>query len=158
MKKHSIKFIKRDINFNKINVDKVECTGKNFFWVCMTLSFGICSIAVIVSLAKEMLHDIQGIFAYIFLSSIFIVPFIYCLLKIKNCYFSIKNNKILYRNILGATYENEIDGIKDIKWIKMGHQLEIFIIKMENKKNIIVSNYLTNFDLLKLKFQKEGKL
>ena len=65
---------------------------------------------------------------------------------------------MLYKNILGITYESEIKEIKDIKWIKMSNKLEFLIIKMENKKNIMVSNYLTNFDLLKLKFQKLGKL
>lgn len=158
MKKFSVRLIRKNINFDKVNLDNVECSAKNFFWFCMTFLFGVCSIVVMALLAKEMLQTIQGIVAFVFINLIFIVPFIYCLLKVKNCYFSIKNNKMLYKNILGITYESEIKEIKDIKWMKMGKGLEFLIIKIENKKSIMVSNYLTNFDLLKLKFQKLGKL
>ena len=154
MKKYSVRFDRENINFNEINVANVECTGKSFFYVWMTFLFGGCSVVGVISLASEMLHSIQGVFAYIFINLIFIVPFIYNLLKIKNYCFGIKNDKILYKNILGTIYEYGIDEIKDIECI-IRHRPETFRIKMENKKNIIVSDYLTNFDLLKLKFQKE---
>ena len=115
MKKFSVRLIRKSINFDEINVDNVECSAKNLFWFCIIFLFGVCSVVVIVLLAKEMLQTVQDIFAFVFISLIFVVPFIYCLLKIKNCYFSIKNNKMLYKNILGITYESEIKEIKDIK-------------------------------------------
>ncbi len=76
------------------------------------------------------------------------------LLKIKNYNFSIKNDKIIYKNIFGTIYKYKINEIKDIKCI-IRYRPETFIIKLENRKNIIISDYVNNFDLLKLKFQKE---
>ena len=153
MKKYSIRFARVNINFDEINVDNVECTGKSFFYVFMTFLFGV---VVLISLANEMLHGIQDAFECFFINLIFIVPFAYNLLKIKNYKFSINNDKIIYKNIFGIIYEYDFRDIKNVKHIKGGHRIpEIFIIRMENK-NIIVSDYLTKFDLLKLKLQKEG--
>ena len=154
MKKYSIRLIRENINFDDINLDSIECTGKNLFNIMMTILFGVCSIIVILILNSEMLHSIQGVLAYIIINSIFILPFAYCILKIKNYYFSIKNDKIMYKNTFGITYKYKIYEIKNIKYIT-SHHIKIFIIKMENGKIIIISNYSTNFKLLKLRFQKE---
>ena len=154
MKKYSIRLIRENINFDDINLDNIECTGKSLFNIMMTILFGGGSIGMLI-LNSEMLHSIQGVLAYIIINSIFILPFAYCILKIKNYYFSIKNDKIMYKNTFGITYEYKIYEIKNIKYMK-AHHIEIFIIKMKNGKIIIISNYYsTNFKLLKLRFQKE---
>ena len=155
MKKYSIRLIRENINFDDINLDNIECTGKTLFNIMMTILFGVCSIIVILILNSEMLHSIQGVLAYIIINSIFfILPFAYLILKTKNYYFSIENDKIMYKNTFGITYKYKIYEIKNIKYIT-SHHIKIFIIKMENGKIIIISNYSTNFKLLKLRFQKE---
>ena len=154
MKKYSIRLVRENINFDDINLDNIECTGKTLFNIMMTILLGGSSIGILI-LSSEMLHSIQGVLAYIIINSIFILPFAYCILKIKNYYFSIKKDKIMYKNTFGITYEYKIYEIKNIKYMK-AHHIEIFIIKMKNGKIIIISNYYsTNFKLLKLRFQKE---
>ena len=153
MKKYSIRLVRENINFDDINLDNIKCTGKTLFNVTMTIFLGVCSILMLISLDSEMLHSIQGVFAYIIINSISILPFAYCMLKIKNYYFSIENDKVMYKNTFGITYEYKIYEIKNIKYMK--HRIKIFIIKMKDGKIIIISNYSTNFKLLKLRFQKE---
>lgn len=154
MKKYSIRLVRENINFDDINLDNIECTGKTLFNIMMTILLGGSSIGILI-LSSEMLHSIQGVLAYIIINSIFfILPFAYLILKIKNYYFSIENDKIMYKNTFGITYKYKIYEIKNIKYIT-SHHIKIFIIKMENGKIIIISNYSTNFKLLKLRFQKE---
>lgn len=154
MKKYSIRLVRENINFDDINLDNIECTGKTLFNIMMTILLGGSSIGILI-LSSEMLHSIQGVLAYIIINSIFfILPFAYLILKIKNYYFSIENDKIMYKNTFGITYKCKIYEIKNIKYIT-SHHIKIFIIKMENGKIIIISNYSTNFKLLKLRFQKE---
>ncbi len=154
MKKYSIRLVRENINFDDINLDNIECTGKTLFNIMMTILLGGSSIGILI-LSSEMLHSIQGVLAYIIINSIFfILPFAYLILKTKNYYFSIENDKIMYKNTFGITYKYKIYEIKNIKYIT-SHHIKIFIIKMENGKIIIISNYSTNFKLLKLRFQKE---
>lgn len=135
MKKYSFRLLRGYINLDEINVDNVECTGKSIFNIWMAFLSGVCSIVCIIQLAREMLHSIQGVFAYVFINLIFIVPFSYYLLKIINYKFSINNDKIIYKNIFGIIYEYDFRNIKNVKHIKGSHRIpEIFIIKMENKK------------------------
>ena len=155
MKKYSFKFVRGNINWDEINITCVECKGNSFFNIIMAVLFGTASIIGIIS-TVDFLHNLEGFLAFCFINLMFIGPFSYLILKIKNYCFSIENDKIMYKNIFENIYEYDFRDIKDVKHIKGSHRIpEIFIIKMEDRKNIVISDYSTNFDLLKAKFQKE---
>lgn len=155
MRKYSFRFVRENINWDEINITYVECKGNSFFNIIMATFFGIASIIGII-LTVDMLHNLEGVLAFCFINLMFIGPFSYLLLKIINYSFLIENDKIMYKNIFGNIYEYDFRDIKDVKHIIGSHRIpEIFIIKMEDRKNIVISDYSTNFDLLKLKFRKE---
>ena len=121
MKKYSIRLVRENINFDDINLDNIECTGKTLFNIMMTILLGGSSIGILI-LSSEMLHSIQGVLAYIIINSIFfILPFAYLILKTKNYYFSIENDKIMYKNTFRITYKYKIYEIKNIKYITSHH-------------------------------------
>ena len=144
----------------KNDLTKIECRGYGWefviallmFFAVFILSFGLFLESFIyIGTVSSSLLLLCTFFLFILCLAIVINVF----LIVINKSFLIENKKIIYTDWLGKQYLYTVNEIKTAKWIHSLKDDRIKIIMKDGKKIVITQNWMTNFSLLREKFDKE---
>ena len=132
----------------------IECRG---YGVIFILAFLYMLFVLIVSIPLCIgSFDYDFVFVCYLLNVLFSFSVVInMILIIKNRSFSIKNNEIIYKDWLGKIFKYSIKDIQEISFIRGLRRNEIKIKMIDEKEIVIIEFFMTKFDLLRERFEKE---